>query len=95
MAQVDHRIGERLERVVHVTDAFEAQQQTAEFIFPGKDALDGPEAFLEDGRIKALLAAPLRRFTPAQVFRQLVASFSRSSNLSASRVRAGFLTGEA
>jgi hypothetical protein len=28
---------------VHVTDAFEAQEQTAELIFPGKDAFDSPE----------------------------------------------------
>ena len=44
---------------MHVTDAFEAQQQTAELIFPGKDAFDGPEALLEDRRIKALLAPAL------------------------------------
>jgi hypothetical protein len=49
---------------VHVTDAFEAQQQTTELIFPGKDAFDGPEALLEDRRIKVLLAAPLRFFRP-------------------------------
>jgi hypothetical protein len=49
---------------VHVADAFEAQQQTAEFIFPGKDAFDGPEALLDDRRIKALLAAALRCFAP-------------------------------
>ena len=52
---------------MHVTDAFEAQQQTAEFIFPGKDAFDGPEALLEDRGIKALLAAPLRCFAPTRV----------------------------
>ena len=52
---------------MHVTDAFEAQQQTAELIFPGKDAFDGPEALLEDRRIKALLAAPLRCFSPTRV----------------------------
>ena len=30
VAQVNHHIGKRLERVVNVTDAFKAQQQTAE-----------------------------------------------------------------
>jgi hypothetical protein len=65
VAQVDHRIGERLERVVYVTDAFEPQQQTAKLVLPGKDAFNGPEALLEDSRIKALLAAALRGFTPS------------------------------
>jgi len=67
VAQVDHRKGERLERVVHVTDAFEAQQQTAKLVLPGKDAFNSPEALLEDSRIKTLLAAPLRGFTPARI----------------------------
>jgi hypothetical protein len=55
MAQVDHRVGERLERVVHVTDAFEAQLQTAELVFPCKDAFDGPEALFKDRRTKRCL----------------------------------------
>ena len=52
---------------MHVTDAFEAQQQTAELIFPGEDAFDGPEALLEDRRIKALLATAFRCFAPTLV----------------------------
>jgi hypothetical protein len=31
--QIDDRVGKRLERVVHVTDALEAQQQAAKFGF--------------------------------------------------------------
>jgi hypothetical protein len=44
VAKIDHRVGKCLECVVHVTDVFEAQQQTAELVFPGEDAFDGPEA---------------------------------------------------
>src|SRR5476651_2473084 len=60
MAQIDQRIGKRLERVVHVTDAFEAQQQTAKLILPGEDAFNGPEALLEDGWIKVSLSTAFR-----------------------------------
>src|ERR1700682_4166521 len=48
--QIDHRVGERLERVVQVAQTLEAQQQAAELVFPGEDALDGAEAFIENGR---------------------------------------------
>jgi hypothetical protein len=65
--KIDHRVGERLERVVHVADAFEAQQQTAKLVLPGKDAFDGSEALLEDRRVKVLLAPAFRRFAPARV----------------------------
>lgn len=61
VAQIDHRIGKRLERVVHVTDAFEAQQQPAELVFLGEHALDGAKAFVENGCIEAPPATALRR----------------------------------
>jgi len=57
--QIDHRVGECLERIVYLTDSLEAEQQTPELVFPGKDALDGAEALLEDGLIEALLATTL------------------------------------
>ena len=38
---------------------------------PSPYPLNGPEALLEDSRIKALLAAPLRGFTPARIFRNV------------------------
>jgi hypothetical protein len=55
VAQVDHRIGERLESVVHVTDAFEAQQQTVKFIVRGENALNGAKALFKDRRMEASL----------------------------------------
>ncbi|MGF6483094.1 hypothetical protein [Paraburkholderia sp. JPY419] len=55
--KIDQGVGESLEGVVHVTDAFEAQQQAAELVLPGEHALDGPKAFLEDGLIEMTLAA--------------------------------------
>ena len=57
--EIDHRIGERLERVVQPADALETQQQPAELVLPGKHPLDRPEALLEDGRLEDRLAAPL------------------------------------
>lgn len=52
---------------MHVTDASKAQQRTAEFTFPGKDAFFGLEALLEDRRIKALLATASRHLSPTRV----------------------------
>src|ERR1700733_7220453 len=59
MPEIDHRVGEGLERVVQPADALEAQQQPAEFVFPGKYPLNRPEALLEDGWLEDRLAAPL------------------------------------
>jgi hypothetical protein len=53
MSEIDHRVGEGLERVVQPADALEAQQQPAELVLPGKYPLDRPEALLEDGRLEA------------------------------------------
>ena len=36
VAQVDHRVGERLERMVDVTDAFKTWQQTAKLVSQAK-----------------------------------------------------------
>jgi hypothetical protein len=64
VAQVDHRIGERLEGVVHVTDAFEPQQQTVTFIFPGEHALNGAKALFKDRRIEASLTTAFEPLRP-------------------------------
>ena len=65
--KIDHRVGGRLESVVHVTDALKAQQQTAELVFLGEDKFDGPGALLEDRRIEAPLAATLWVFSTTRV----------------------------
>src|ERR1700710_2446965 len=57
--EIDHRVGEGLERIVQPADALEAQQQPAELVLPGKHPLDRPEALLEDGRLEDRLAARL------------------------------------
>lgn len=69
MPQIDHRIGQGFERVVQRTDAFEAQQQAPEFIFPGKHALDGAKALFEDGGIEQRLAAAHGCFPAARLER--------------------------
>src|ERR1700686_5539816 len=58
--QIDHRVGKRLEGVVHGTDALEAQQQAAKFVLPGEHALDGTESLIENGRVEQRLATALR-----------------------------------
>src|SRR5580692_11188616 len=65
--EIDHRIGESLERVVQPTDAFEAKQQPAELVLPSKYPLDRAEALLEDGRLEDRLAAPLGLLSAARV----------------------------
>ena len=67
MPQIDHRIGQGFERVVQRTDAFEAQQQAPEFIFPGEHALDGAETLFEDGGIEQRLAATLGCFPGTRI----------------------------
>src|SRR5579864_3415974 len=59
VAQIDHRVGQCLERVVQLTDAFKAQQQAAKLVFPGELTLNGAKALFEDCRIEAALATAL------------------------------------
>ena len=65
--EIDHCVGEGLERVMHPADAFEAQQEPAEFVLPGEHALDRPEALFEDGRLEDWLAAPLGLLSTARI----------------------------
>jgi hypothetical protein len=50
--QVDHRVSQGFQSVVQFTDAFEAQQQALEFVFPGEHPLDGVETLLENGGVE-------------------------------------------
>ena len=59
VAEIDHCIGEGLECVVQLTEAFEPEQQVAEFVLPAKHTLNGVEPFLEDRRVEKWLAATL------------------------------------
>ena len=65
--QIDQGVGERFERIVHLTNPLKAKQQTAKLVFPGEHALDGAKAFLQDGRIEVRLATPLGCFTSTRV----------------------------
>ena len=58
MSEIDHRVGEGLERVMHPADAFEAQQEPVEFVLPGEHALDRPEALFEDGGLDGSACGP-------------------------------------
>ena len=59
MPQIDHRVGQRLERVMQFTDAIEAIEQTPKLVFPGEDPLDRIEAFGKDLWVEEGLAAAL------------------------------------
>jgi hypothetical protein len=65
--EIDHRVREGLERVVHPADALEAQQQPAELVLPSKHPLDRTEALFEDGRLEDRLAAPLGLLSAARI----------------------------
>jgi hypothetical protein len=67
MPQIGHRIGQGFERVVQRTEAFEAQQQAPELVFPGKHALDGAKAFVKNGGIEQRLAAAPGCFPGARI----------------------------
>ena len=57
VAQIDHRISQRFEGVMQLTEAFEPEQQVAEFVLPAKHTLNGAEPFLEDRHVEKWLAA--------------------------------------
>ena len=42
---------------MQLAEAFEAEQQAAEFVLPAKHTLNGIEPFLEDRRVEQWLAA--------------------------------------
>ncbi len=50
--QIDHRVGQRFQRVVHFADDLEPIQHAAELVFTGKHAFDRTKAFLEDRRVE-------------------------------------------
>src|ERR1035441_1804431 len=52
VSKVDHHVRKRFQCVMQLANAFEAQKQTFELIFPGEHALNGPEAFFKKNRIK-------------------------------------------
>ena len=47
---------------MQLTNAFESDQETAEFVFPPENALNGIEAFAVNLRIEDRFAPALRRF---------------------------------
>src|SRR5258708_8689526 len=65
--EVDHRIGQGLECVVHAAEAIEAKQQAPEFVLPAEDPLDGVEPLFEDRWDEQRFAATLRCFAPTRV----------------------------
>jgi len=68
MPQVDHRIGQGLERVMQLAEALESKEQPAKLIFPAEHPLDGIEAFLENGGVEERLPASFDGFSAAGVW---------------------------
>ena len=52
---------------MQLAEAFEPEQQSAEFILPGENALDGAKPFLEDLSVEKWLAAALNGFSTSGV----------------------------
>ena len=65
--QIDHRISQRFECVVDFADKFESKQQALELVFPGKHALDGAKALIENRGIEKRFAASLGGFSTAGI----------------------------
>ena len=61
--QVNHRIGQCLERVMQLAEAIESKQQAPELIFPAKHPLNGIEPLFKNGGIEQGLAASLGGFS--------------------------------
>src|SRR4051812_40103573 len=67
MPEIDHRIGQGLERVVQPTEPIKAQQQAPELVFPGEHPFDRLEPLVENHRVEEWLAAALGLCSPARV----------------------------
>ena len=59
MPEVDQGIGERFESIMHLTEALEAIQQSAELVFPRKYAFNCAKSLVENSLLEERLAAPL------------------------------------
>ena len=57
MPKVDHGIGEGFEGVMQLTEALEAKQQAAKFVFPPKHPLNGIKSLIENSLVEEWLAA--------------------------------------
>gem|GEM_PF-5093672 len=64
MPKIDHGISQGFKCVVQLTNAFESDQETAEFVFPPEHAFNGIEAFTENLRIEQGFAPALRLLRP-------------------------------
>ena len=47
LPEIDHRIGKGFEGVMQLTEAIEARQEPAEFVFPSKNPLKRLKTFLK------------------------------------------------
>ena len=62
--QVDHRVGQGLEGVVHCADALEPNQHASKLVLPSEHPFNRAEPLLEDGRIEQPLRPRLVVFLP-------------------------------
>src|SRR5450830_2146806 len=67
MPQVDHRVRQRFESVVHIADVIESKQQAFEFVFPCKHPLDGAETFFKNIVVENLFSTALGCFSSARI----------------------------
>ena len=66
LAQIDQRVGHQLHAIMPLLDTFKAKQESLEFIFPGKGALDAhPQGM--NGGVEQAFASALRGLAVAGI----------------------------
>jgi hypothetical protein len=66
LAQIDQRVGHQLHAIMPLLDTFKAEQESLEFIFPGKGALDAhPQGM--NGGVEQAFASALRGLAVAGI----------------------------
>ena len=68
MSQVDQRIRQRFERIMHFASSLKTQQQSPEFILPGEDTLNRAKSFFKNHRVKQSLAPTFCLFSAPGIF---------------------------
>jgi hypothetical protein len=66
--EVDQGIGERFEGVMHLAEALEAKQQSAELVFPREHPLNCAEPLVENSLLEEGLAASFGFFSGTRIW---------------------------
>jgi hypothetical protein len=67
VSEIDQGIGEQLEGVMHLAEALEAKQQSAELVFLREHPLNCAEPFVENSLLEEGLAASFGLFSGTRI----------------------------